>query len=162
MNIPGFMKYTRDPGSQEAPALSRIEFLPEMNLGQLRSLPLGTEICIITVGFMGTGLVFKRGIITEEWIAGLEEAALSDGAGDDTEIPGSVFMYLLPEGYEPSMEDLLNEHFIRLGLRHGKEGAPMTSVSQLRERNEDKWHDDAYAAYTTAYKRGAEMRRKGR
>lgn len=154
------MKYER--GNETVPALARIEILPGMNLGQLLALPVGTEICIIKVGMMGMDLGFMRGLVDEEWREKLEELRLTENLTDDEELPGSVFMYLLPENYEPDIEELMNEHFVKLGLRHGREGAPMTSVTQLRERNEDKWHDEAYSAYTKAYKRGAEMRRKGR
>ena len=147
----------------------RMDTMPEISIGQLLSLPLGAELLVIDIGMFGMGLNVKGYEVTEEWKASLLDPAFHQECSHSMErhevekslFPGSVFVLLMPENYEPDPSELLNEKFVKLGVRDGREGMPQRSASALRTKYPDEWHEDAYGAYVTAYKRGSESR-KGR
>lgn len=165
----GDMHYTRGEVVVDEGEL-RIDTHPSLSIGQLLALPIGTEVLAIHIGPMGVGLMFKGYIITQkfkdtivtqEWHSDCDHGmTLQEIEG--SLFPGSVFVVLMPENYVPDVADLINEKFVRKGFRDGMEGAPMASASSLQTKFGDDWHDDAYSAYTTSYKRGAENRKKGR
>lgn len=149
---------------------TRMEPYPELTVGQILNLPLGTEMLVIDIAPFGTGVHQQIIPITEKFKDDLRSAERHENCDHsmDTEaleaslFPGSIFVLLMPENWEPSIEEMLNEKFTKRGIREGREGAPMYSEAGLKTRySTDEWHDGAYEAYVTAYKRGSESR-KGR
>ena len=165
----GDMHYTSGEVMRDNDSL-RIQTYPQLTVGQLLTLPLGTELLAIHVGPMGLGLMFKGYIIDEEFKNGVITAEFHENCDHGMTLPeieaslfpGSVFIVLTPEDYVPDMSELLNEKFVRKGYRDGLEGMPPLSTAMLQAKFPDEWHDEAYVAYTTAYKRGTENRKKGR
>lgn len=141
---------------------SRMEVMNSLTIGQFCGLPKGSEVVMLDIGSMGMNLSVSVMVVSEDSINGLLEAARRDGVAEDHLMPGSVFVYLPPEVLDLDMDSLLNEKFRKAGHRHGTEGAPLFSEGGLRDRFKEDWHDEAYASYTSAYKKAAESRRKGR
>lgn len=148
----------------------RMDTHSQLTVGQIRSLPTGTEIIAVHIAPMGVGLMFKGYVVNDEFRDGIITAefhkecdhGMTLAEMEASLFPGSVFVVLMPEDYAPDPSEIINEKFIRKGYRDGLEGMPMASSSALQNKFGDEWHGEAYAAYTTAYKRGAENRKKGR
>lgn len=148
----------------------RMDTHPQLTVGQVRSLPNGTELIAIHIAPMGMGIMFKGYVMDDEIRDGLLTAEYHEGCDhamthaemEASLFPGSIFVTLLPHDYAPDPAEIINEKFVRKGFRDGSEGAPMASSSSLQNKFGDEWHENAYLAYTTAYKRGAENRKKGR
>ncbi len=156
----GRMKYEKG-GVEVGANPTRMETLPDLTVAQFMSLPVGGELLIIDIKTFGFGLTFKAMIVTEESREKDAASLRQQGVPDDAPIPGSIFIYLQPENYDPTVEQILGEQFIRRGYRDGREGAPQASMSSLKERHPNDWSDEAYTMYLAAYKRGSESR-KGR
>lgn len=141
----------------------------ELTVGQITGLPNGTELLVIEVKPFGMGLDINIAVISDEFKRDVADPANHTDCDHGTSpeeiaqlsFPGSVFVTLLPEGYEPNINDIISEKFIRRGLRDGSEGSPMASEGALHAKYPDEWHDSAYEAYVTAYKSGSTSR-KGR
>ena len=162
------MHYKR--GEQIVRGDSRMEPYPELTVGQILNLPIGAELLVIDIAPFGMGIHQQVIPITEKFKESLrspERHEDCDHTMDSEELeaslfPGSIFVLLMPENWEPNIEDMLNEKFTKRGIREGREGAPMYSEAGLKTRySEDEWHDGAYKAYVDAYKRAAQAR-KGR
>lgn len=148
---------------------TRLVQYSELTTGQLLAMPNGTEIGVIDIapfGFAATTGILQ---LDQDFKDGLIDPARHENCDHgkshqellDLPMPGSFFFVVMPENYVPDVAYLMNEKFIRRGERDGREGAPMASASSLKAKHPDEWHDEAYAVYVAAYKRGSESR-KGR
>lgn len=149
---------------------TRMETIPSLTCGQILALPNGTELIAITVKMLGVGVDFRTTIINQEFKEKVMDAANHDTCEhgttqadlEEVQFPGSIFILLAPEGYEPDINEIIHAKVTVLGKRHGKEGAPMFSEDGLRAHlNEDEWNDGSYKAYVSAYNVGSSSR-KGR
>lgn len=148
---------------------ARMDTMPDITIGQLLSLPNGTEVLAVTIGPFGVGLHLQGFLIDDKFREGVMDPAQHVDCNHSMEradveasnFPGSLFVVLMPEGYEPDPSELINEKFIRRGVRDGNDGMPPSLPDALRIRYPDEWHDGAYAAYMAAYKSATE-RKKGR
>ena len=162
------MRYLR--GETNVRGDSRMEPFNELTIGQMIGLPDGTEILIVSIEMLGMEVNQRIVVIDDtyrEYLLSPDGHANCDHGTSPAELeqlnfPGSIFVVLYPENWEPSVGEMLDAKFVRQGTREGREGAPMYSEVGLKTRySDEEWHDGAYGAYVAAYKRAAEAR-KGR